>query len=155
MKRRGKAVFSWLIITLFLTGFLIGAGCTEERPSGSDSAPPPAILVDYSRTGGIAGFEEHLVVFENGQAVYSAHSGSGVIMLDVATLEEVRTLLDSADFPNMSNEYPAESQGSDYITYVIMYQGKTVQTETTGVPEELAPLISLLDSILAFGNMGK
>jgi len=148
-----KTVWLRLALILLLVVLVLAGGCTEVRPEGSDSAPPPAILVDYTRSGGLTGFSDHLVVFENGQAVYSTHSGSGMIMLDEPSLMELKDQLDDADFPNLSTEYPAETGGADYFTYLITYRDKTVMTETTAVPGQLEPVISSLDSILQFSSL--
>lgn len=142
-----------LVLILLLAALVLAGGCTDVRPEGSDSAPPPEILVDYTRTGGIAGFSDHLVVFENGQAVYDTHSGSGLIMLDEPTLWELCDLLEEADFPNLSTEYPAKTAGADYFTYLIIYRNTAVMTETTGIPPDLDPLITSLDSILQFSSL--
>jgi len=149
----GGPVSRRLALVFFLAAMVLAGGCTEVRPEGSDSAPPPEILVDYTRTGGIAGFSDHLVVFENGQVVYDTHSGSGLIMLDEPTRLELRDLLEAADFPNLSAEYPAKTTGADYFTYLIIYRNKAVMTETTGIPPCLEPLISSLDSILQFSGL--
>ena len=142
-----------LVVFLLLAGLVLTGGCTEVRPEGSDSAPPPSILVDYTRSGGLTGFSDHLVVFENGQAVYSTHSGSGMIMLDEPSMQELKNLLDEADFPNLSAEYPAETPGADYHTYIIIYRNKPVMAETTAVPGQLEPVIASLDSILQFSGL--
>ena len=140
------------VLILLLAGLVLAGGCTEIRPEGSNSAPPPSILVDYTRSGGLTGFSDHLVVFENGQAVYSTHSGSGVTLLDEPSMQELKNLLDEADFPNLSAEYPAETAGADYYTYIIIYRDTSVMAETTAVPGQLEPVISGLDSILQFSG---
>jgi hypothetical protein len=110
--------------------------------------------VEYRRSGGIAGFDDHLVVFENGQAIYSRREtpgkpSAGIFYLSSDEITELRRLLEEADIPSLAPEYPAPVPGADYFSYSIMSKGKTVTTETTGVPPALAPVIGQLDYLLA------
>lgn len=136
---------------------LLGSGCTSPPPADGDNPPAPDILVEYQRTGGIAGFEDHLVVFENGQAIYTRReipgsTPAGIFYLSEKEMAELQRLLEEADFPNLASRYPAPVPGADYFTYSITYKGKTVTTETTGVPPALAPVIGQLDYLLAEGS---
>jgi hypothetical protein len=140
-----------------LVVFVLGAGCSSPPPADGDIPPAPDILVDYQRTGGIAGFDDHLVVFENGQAIYTRRNTpgsppSGIFYLSDKELAELQRLLEEADFPGLAPHYPAQDPGADYFTYSITYKGKTVTTETTGVPPALAPVIGQLDYLLAEGS---
>lgn len=160
MRKRGgnllgksmKSVYLRSMLIFLLAVIVLSGGCTEVRPEGSSSSPPPEILVDYTRSGGLTGFSDHLVVFENGQAVYSTHSGSGMILLDEYAMKELITLLEYAEFPNMSAEYPAKDAGADYYMYIVTYGNSSVMAETTAVPAQLEPVIASLDSILAFAG---
>ncbi len=119
---------------------LLAAGCTESTTS--------AVLVEYSRTGGIAGFDDHLIVYENGTAVLTRRTVEGTFVLDSVILDILRDDLEAADFPTLDKQYPAPSPGADYITYRITYRNRTVTAETTAVPEQLEPAIRTLDNII-------
>jgi hypothetical protein len=158
-KLQGLAYRSLTLALLFggiLLLLLLGSGCSSPPPADGDTPPPPDLLVEYRRTGGIAGFDDHLVVFENGQAIYTRRetpgSPAGIFYLSDKEMAELRRLLEEADFPGLASEYPAPVQGADYFTYSITYKGKTVTTETTGVPPALAPVIGELDYLLAEGS---
>lgn len=114
-------------------------GCT-----GTDVS---AVLVEYHRSGGIAGFDDHLVIHENGSASLTTRRGSEEFMVNRSTRDQIHHLFDQAQFSRLHDEYPAPQPGADYFTYVITYRGHTVTTEDTGVPEELEPIIRLLNDL--------
>jgi hypothetical protein len=115
----------------------------------------PDILVEYKRTGGIAGFQDQMVVFEKGQVVYSRKDNysrkvnAGTFTVPAETLHRIRALLENADFPALAPHYPAASPGADYFFYSLTYREKTVTTETGGIPPRLEPVIMQLDALLA------
>ncbi len=144
----GFRISTVLLMTACITAVLL-AGCVSPPPGGGGKPPAPDMLVEYRRTGGIAGFDDHLVIFSNGQAIYARRDGSGIFTLSRDELSELTDLLAAADFPALAPDYPAPSPGADYFSYAITYQGKTVTTETGGVPPALAPVIGKLDYLLA------
>jgi hypothetical protein len=137
------AVFAALAALVFL------AGCVTDTQEPGDSPSPPILVVEYTRTGGIAAFNDRLVVFENGQAVYSRGNKTGVFTVPSAQISELQTLLLNANFSSLAPSYPAPAQGADYFSYTITYQGKTITTETGGVPDALLAVIGRLDALLA------
>jgi|PlaIllAssembly_1097288.scaffolds.fasta_scaffold376413_2 hypothetical protein len=136
-------VFSLLVVLVFL------GGCVTKPPVPSDNHTDQNVVVDYTRTGGIAAFDDRLVIFENGQAVYSRRNRTGEFTLPSDGLSELKRLLSDADFPSLASSYPAPSPGADYFSYTITHDGKTVTTETGGIPDPLVAVIGRLDSILA------
>jgi hypothetical protein len=142
--RVSTALLMFVVIIALLT-----VGCISPPPGSGEKPPAPDMLVEYRRTGGIAGFDDHLVIFSNGQAIYARREGSGIFNLSRDELSELISLLNAADFPALAPEYPAPSPGADYFLYAITYQGKTITTETGGVPPALAPVIGQLDYLLA------
>ena len=137
------AVFAVLIPLLFL------AGCASDIPVPSNNHTAQKVLVDYTRSGGIAAFNDRVVIFENGQAVYSRNSKTGEFSVPADQLSELQTLLVNADFPSLAPSYPAPSPGADYFQYTITYRDKTVTTQTGGVPDSLLAIIGRLDALLA------
>ena len=137
-------ILSVIIITLVLV-----SGCTAHPPLNGEKPEAPDIVVEYNRTGGIAGFQDHMVVFENGQVVYKRKDNAGMFTIPDETLQGIRDILEKADFPALAPHYPAKSPGADYFFYSITYQRKTVTTETGGIPPSLEPVIMRLDALLA------
>ena len=147
VKRHGRAWFLGLLIILCAS--VVFAGCTNEPQEPTTPEAPPSILVDYVRTGGIAGVSDHLVIFENGQAIYSTWNGSGEFDLSLTEMDRLRDVFSISGFESLSGNYPAPTPGADYFTYRITYGNQTVITQTTGVPDQLMPVISYLDRIIA------
>jgi hypothetical protein len=137
------------IILIILLGFIVGTGCIQDSEKPVTPAPGPAVLLDYHRTGGIGGFDDHLVIFENGATVISTRSGNGYAVLKKSELEEIRALFARAGFSSLNESFPAPSPGADYFSYQITYQGRTVTTEDTGIPAALDPVITALNDIVA------
>ncbi|NYT07602.1 MAG: hypothetical protein GKC05_05025 [Methanomicrobiales archaeon] len=136
-------------MSVIVVCLILSAGCSSPPADTGGKPQPPGILVQYQRTGGIAGFNDQMVVFENGQVVYSRNTGSGTFTLTEDSLGELEELLEAADFPSLAPDYPAENPGADYFFYVITYDGTTVTAETGGEPPELIPVIMRLDTLLA------
>ncbi len=146
VKRDGRAWFLGLLI-IFCASVLF-AGCTNEPQEPTTPETPPSILVDYVRTGGIAGVSDHLVIFETGQAIYSTWNGSGEFDLSLTEMDRLRDVFSISGFEYLNGNYPAPTPGADYFTYRITYGNQTVITQTTGVPDQLMPVISYLDQII-------
>jgi hypothetical protein len=146
----GRAVRLFTSAALLLVVALVWmAGCMEQPVKNVTPEPGPAILVDYYRTGGIGGFEDHLVIFENGAAVYSGQRGRGAFIVNQNTLDNIRDSFYTIGFSGMNSSYPAPSPGADYFTYTITYHNYTVRAEDSGVPLALQPVIDRLNEIIS------
>ncbi|MEN6610350.1 MAG: hypothetical protein ABFC24_05870 [Methanoregulaceae archaeon] len=140
----------YLLLTIVLiAGLLATAGCTESRTVAPGNATAPDILIEYHRTGGLAGVDDHLVIFDTGDATLLTRSKSASFRLKGTELENLDTLFAKASFPNLSVNYTARFSGYDYYTYVITYRGKTVTTRDTVIPRDLQPAITELNAIVA------
>ncbi|HOS81908.1 MAG TPA: hypothetical protein PK445_04215 [Methanolinea sp.] len=143
-------IFAPLVILCILTlALALSAGCTDERGPRGPVTEPPALLMDYSRTGGIAGFSDRMVIYSDGGVVYQTRQKSGAFTLDQENMERLKRLIRDVEASGLNGTYPAPSQGADYFSYALVFGNRTIKTETTGVPEALSPLISFLDEILA------
>jgi hypothetical protein len=138
-----------IAVFVVLTTLLFLAGCASDIPVPSNNHTAQKVLVDYTRSGGIAAFNDRVVIFENGQAVYSRNSKTGEFTVPADQLSELQKLLVNADFPSLAPSYPAPSPGADYFQYTITYGDKTVTTQTGGVPDSLLAIIGRLDALLA------
>lgn len=144
----------YIILTILLiAGLLVIAGCTESRTISSGNTTLPDILVEYHRTGGLAGVDDHLVVFDNGDATILTRSKSASFHLNGTELDNLDTLFAKASFQNLSPNYTARFSGYDYYTYVVTYRGQTVTTRDTVIPRSLQPAINELNNIVSeFGD---
>ncbi|HZD44419.1 MAG TPA: hypothetical protein VE134_10225 [Methanomicrobiales archaeon] len=116
--------------------------------SGCITNPPSEVLVSYNRTGGIAGFDDHLVIYENGTSVISRTTVEGTFVLNKNSLSMLEKELVASNFTSLNESYPASSSGADYMTYEITYKNYTVKAVDTGVPDALEPVIRMLNQII-------
>ncbi|HUT38063.1 MAG TPA: hypothetical protein VMW77_02030 [Methanoregula sp.] len=108
-------------------------------------------MVDYYRTGGIAGFNDRLVIFDNGIALVSGKTTNSEIDLNKTDIDRIITLFDQAQFAKLEGNYSARPGSVDLIKYSIRYENKTVNTEDTAIPPLLKPVIAELNRIVGMG----
>ena len=105
-------------------------------------------FIEYSRTGGFAGFDDHLTIYSNGTASVQRKESERTIMIDPGTLSELEILLDTTDFALLKEQYPATQNGADYFRYSLTFGGKTVTTQDTAIPDLLVLVFNILDEII-------
>jgi heat shock protein HslJ len=110
-----------------------------------------APLIEYSRTGGIAGLDDHLVISADGTATVTRKETTRQVQVPDLTMKKLATHLSAADFPSLRDSYPATREGADYFTYTLTHHGKTVVIEDTGIPAILVPIINTLNEIVESG----
>ena len=148
--RNGAGMCIVLVIAaLVLTGCLGFRNIPLPVPGG------PVLLVDYQRSGGIAGLSDRLVVFDNGAGLVSSRTTSREIQLNATELEQITTIFAKAKFADLEGNYTSRRGGADLMQYSISYRGMTVNTEDTAVPADLEPVIADLNRILDNGLSGR
>lgn len=149
----------WL---LAFTGVLVG-WCPPEGPwaedAGEPTAPPEeaivpdAPLLEYRRSGGLAGFDDHLVLSLGGQGVLERRGRPvAEIELDSETLAELAAALSAAQLCMAAPDSVAPPRGADRITYTVVDYTCDVPQEVVvvdgAIPPEMEPLLSSLDGLL-------
>jgi hypothetical protein len=104
--------------------------------------------VDYHRTGGIAGFDDRIVIFDNGAAVISSGLASREIKLNQTDIDRITSAFTAAQFSQLEGNYTARRGSADIFHYTISYHSKTVNTEDSATPPLLQPVIDELNGIL-------
>jgi hypothetical protein len=130
------------------------AGCLGAKTPPVSRPPAPAVFVDYYRTGGIAGFDDRLIIFDNGAAIISTKAGSRAIVLNATDIGAISDLFTQAQFSMLQTNYPAPHGGSDLIKYSISYHSKTITTEDSAVPPPLLPVIDEMNRIVKNADIG-
>ena len=146
----------WMAVSL-IGMMIIGvvfAGCLGAKTPPVSRPPAPAVFVDYYRTGGIAGFDERLIIFDNGAAIISTKAGSKAIVLNAPDIDAISDLFTQAQFSMLQTNYPAPHGGSDLIKYSVSYHGKTITTEDSAVPPPLLPVIDEMNRIVKNAGIG-
>ena len=136
-------IYAVLIITL-----VVASGCLGSKTPPVSRPHAPAVLVDYYRTGGLAGFNDRLVIFDNGVAVVSSKTVNQEIEINKTDVDRIITLFNQSQFPMLEGSYSARPGSTDLIKYTISYHGKTVNVEDSAIPPALQPVIDELNRIL-------
>jgi hypothetical protein len=134
----------WLLLVLLLTS--VASACTNVMPGTVTSLD---LLVEYWRSGGFAGLDDHLVISKDGHVKITRHDKSHEYDLGQEKLAQTRHLLDSIDFSSLDSSYEATGQGADLIEYKIWYDGHLIRATDTAIPADLVPLFEHLDGILS------
>ena len=140
---RKRSLISTLTILLTLATL---AACA------SASSSSPDVLIEYRRTGGFAGFDDHLVIYKDGNAILTRQEQQSEFSISPDTLLHLEDLFSQADFSDLRSEYTPDRQVADVFEYVISYQGKRVRAMDTAIPPELFPLIQALNQIVDTGR---
>ena len=114
-----------------------------------DTRDEKSVLVEFTRTGGFAGFNDEITIYQDGSAVVTRKEFTREITLTADELSTIRQLLKDASFGSLLTEYPPAAPGADYFTYTVTYEGKKVTAQDTGVPESLQPLIEELGTLVS------
>jgi hypothetical protein len=137
------------IISVFILALVLaGAGCLGTGIPAANKTAPPTVFVDYHRTGGIAGVNDRLVIFDNGVAVISGRSTNTMIALNATDIALISALFNQTQFWQLQTNYSAPRNSADLMTYTISYHGKTVTAAETAMPPSLKTVVGELDRIL-------
>lgn len=115
-----------------------------------------APLAELRVTGGIAGAEQRLVVFEDGLARVELATGGTVhkslcARLEEGKLGEIRRTLEAAGFEYLQREYVPARPVYDGYAYSVAYRGATVRAVDPledAAPPGLRAVIRLLQGVL-------
>jgi hypothetical protein len=138
------------ICAMLIVAVLMLTGCLGIKTPLVSRPIAPALFVDFQRTGGIAGVNDRLVIFDNGVTLVSSGTSSREILLNQSDLERISAVFDAAQFPMLEGNYTSR-RGADLMQYSITYQGRTVNTEDTAIPPSLAPVIEEMNRVLRNG----
>ncbi len=127
----------WGALMVLLSGLLFSCA-----PSGRD------VLIDYHRTGGIAGFDDRLLIRADGSATLRRRDGTCTFILPEATLADLRERLRAANFSALPSDAMPARPVYDGFTYTITYEGHTVRTADGGVPAGLLPVVQALNRLI-------
>lgn len=141
----------WQQLTLRSLALTVAATLTF----GCGGAVTQRSLIDYRRTGGFAGLDDHLSVEHAGRARLTQRAASRNGQLGPKTQRRLARVLKTADFAHLDSRYEPRQPVPDALSYRITHHGKTVQSSDTAVPEALRPTLEILDDIAAHLQQGR
>jgi hypothetical protein len=127
-----------LLIVVLLLVMIVGACATITGTT----------MVDYRRSGGFVGLDDHLSIDANRQAQLTRRTTRAAFTLPADQFKQLNAVFASANFTSLRAEYMPSLGGADRIEYVITYNGHMVQTADTAIPESLQPVLDLLNQII-------
>ncbi len=133
-------------LAVVVAGCLISCAPQQKAPSAGMGS------IEYRRSGGIAGFDDHLSIDGTGKATLTRRSARSEFVVDRATLDQLYALFDKAQFSKLGKEYLPSGKGADLFQYEVAYNGHTVRTADTAVPPALQPILDSLNQIVQTGG---
>lgn len=122
----------------------------RAQPEGQTQAGTAAadeVLLQFVRSGGIAGLMDRLTIAANGACELSRRRGRVSFTLTTQELRELCSLLDAANIESLPQP-PERPGGADYISYDLTY-GSIRRSFTTGaIPAVAAPALSALNNLI-------
>lgn len=138
-----------VLVTIIIV--VLTSGCLGTKTPVEVTTPPPTLVLDYQRTGGIAGVDDRLVIFDNGAALISTKSVNREFQINQSEIERIHRIFSQAEFASLEENYTSPYNGADFLQYSISYQNKTVMTEDTVIPYSLQPVVRELNAIVTQG----
>jgi len=152
----GMTIRKWIAVSIIVILAVVAiSGCLGVKTPPVSRPATPAIFVDYHRTGGIAGVDDRLVIFDNGVAVISRKTASMEITLNQTDLDRITGIFNEAQFFQFAGNYTARHGSADYFRYIISYHSKTVNADESAVPPSLQPVIDEMNRILLLSGNGE
>jgi hypothetical protein len=138
-------------------GWLIVAACgPRAAPEGralSERHDAPALAVEtlatdavFERTGGLAGFDDHLRISRDGAVTGSTRGATVSDTIPPEQLTELALLLKESGL--FTEDVTKRSEGFDITTYTVRYHGAIVSVQGDLMPTEFGPVLSFFLRLL-------
>lgn len=109
---------------------------------------PATNLLEYQRSGGIAGMEDRLVIDSAGKATLTRKDQEVSFSLSADEIKAIQDELEAANFSGLDAEYLPAQPGADLFNYRMTYGGHTVRMVDTAVPEGMQPVMDRLNQLI-------
>lgn len=111
------------------------------------------VLVDYKRTGGLAGFNDHLTIYANGTSLVSTKNEENQYVLTSKEMNDLITLFESSGFNSLNQADLAmyKVSGNDFFMYSIEFRGHKIEAIEYAFPESIDPVIERLNNLVLKG----
>jgi len=121
---------------------------------GSRIGAPGAALIEYQRTGGIAGFDDHLTIYADGWAALSQRGKESSLQLTQEQMDALKAAFAAANFKSLNETYLPADTCCDRFGYTVSYRESpgeephTVMVMDGTVPPELSPILEMLNRLV-------
>src|SRR5437868_1654089 len=128
---------------ILLPVLLLALGLTVAQPVQA-VAVQKKVLINFSKVGGFAGFDDRVTVYTNGCARMSRRSGD--VVAQCLTKGEVRRLaMDLSHLVIGRSDKPP--MGADFLTYTLAYRGHKASRHNS-IPRTWRPVVRDLEKLL-------
>ncbi|WP_433435658.1 hypothetical protein [Nonomuraea sp. CA-141351] len=130
----------WRIVLLPV---LLLALTASMAPAQAAAVHKKKVLVEYSRQGGFAGFDDRVIVYDNGCVRLSRRTGPAIDKcLTGKEYRRIQTYLKDLKIG------PSEAQpaGADFLKYTLVYEKQRATRYT--LPSSWQPVVRELDKIM-------
>lgn len=121
--------------------FLFSPGIEDE----ADTEKP---VLEFWRTGGFTGMDDHLEIYPDGSVSLSRKEYTAGFSLTEPELDAIVALMEDSGFMALAPQYEAPPGSADLFIYQICWQGKTVVVEDTVIPAGLQAVIDELTTLV-------
>ena len=124
------------------------AACDDSEPEPADD-----MLIEYTRSGGYVGLDDHLVIHTDGSATLERREGPASVTISEEEFEAIEELVNELDWEALEGNHSRRNVSvADGYFYEFVHDDVTVTTQTAGVPPKLEPLITALDPAATLGD---
>jgi len=117
-------------------------------PGIEDEADTEKPVLEFWRTGGFAGMDDHLEIYPDGGVSLSRKEYTTRFSLSEPELDALAALMEDSGFMACAPHYEAPPGSADLFIYQICWQGKTVVVQDTLIPAGLQEVIDELTSLV-------
>jgi len=123
-------------------------------PSATPTPPLPTqpTPIDYQRSGGFIGVQDHLTIDLNGHSTLTRRTSATQFDLSRDELGALQAAFQAAGFAALPENPTPPASAADGFSYVIMYQAHTVRTGDPSVPKQLEPVVTILNRLIDSGG---
>ncbi len=115
--------------------------------SPSPDADIPGTLA-FKRIGGFAGYNDRLVLYPDGKVVIVRKNGECRQDISPAVRQNLVSHLKKNQSTEPTQEFLPENTCCDLIEYTLKYDGITIRTMDTAIPQFLQPVLNILNKIV-------
>ncbi len=137
-----------------IASLLFVLGCSSSSQSTPEPDNQDNVLIIYQRTGGLAGFRDHLTIYSDGRCQLQRKSVEREFTIPLSQVAHLENLMNEADFVDLRDSHLPTKTGADFFEYVVSYQAgeskmHTVHTMSGVVPDAMQPILNELNKLIS------
>lgn len=127
-----------VFLIVIMMGLILSA-CTQNSSNK---------FLEYNRSGGFSGFDDQLVIDSSGKATLTRKDNKFEFVVSSDELSTIKSDLETIKFTQLDKEYLPKNQGADLFDYRLTFEGHSIHTMDTAVPEDLWLILEKLNQLI-------